>query len=661
MKITIAKTAGFCFGVRNALKIAEQTAERKGKIYTYGSLIHNRDVIRRLEERQIYAVEDPEALPEGAAVVIRAHGAPRSVYEKLSQRGIEIVDATCPYVKKIHTIVQERGQQGDAIIILGDPAHPEVQGTKGWCLEEPWIFEDLESVQNHLPPKNKRYTLVAQTTFDQYKFAKIVEFFQKMEYNLNMCPTICTATAQHQSEALQLAKESDAVIVIGGKHSSNTRKLYNLCLSQCENTFYVENALELSNVRLQPDALAVGITAGASTPDYIIQEVVNKMSENNVFEEMLNESFKEIHSRDIVTGIVAQVTDNEIVFNIGYKCDGTMTKAEFGGSDAPLTEQVKVGDEMEVMVIKVGDSEVTLSRRRLIQDRAYLELEQAMENKEILTGTVSEALENGIIVPHGDVKVFIPSSLSDLRRVDLKTLVGKEVEYRIIRIQRKRGRVMGDRRSVMAEKRDKMRAETITKLVPAARLTGTVRTLTDYCAFVDLGGIDGMLHISEMGWTAVRSPKRYCKEGDVIEVMVKSFDPETNRISLTTKFPETNPWNNAAEKYAVGNIVTGTVVRFADFGAFVELEKGIDALIHISHLSRKFVKHPSEVLTIGQEIQAQVIDLNEEAKRISLSLRVLEPEEEETVEEENFEAEDLQDIPDTEETEAVEETEEVEE
>lgn len=385
------------------------------------------------------------------------------------------------------------------------------------------------------------------------------------------------------------------------------------------------------------------------------------MSENNVFEEMLNESFKEIHSRDIVTGIVAQVTDNEIVFNIGYKCDGTMTKAEFGGSDAPLTEQVKVGDEMEVMVIKVGDSEVTLSRRRLIQDRAYLELEQAMENKEILTGTVSEALENGIIVPHGDVKVFIPSSLSDLRRVDLKTLVGKEVEYRIIRIQRKRGRVMGDRRSVMAEKRDKMRAETITKLVPGARLTGTVRTLTDYCAFVDLGGIDGMLHISEMGWTAVRSPKRYCKEGDVIEVMVKSFDPETNRISLTTKFPETNPWNNAAEKYAVGNIVTGTVVRFADFGAFVELEKGIDALIHISHLSRKFVKHPSEVLTIGQEIQAQVIDLNEEAKRISLSLRVLEPEEEETVEEEDFEAEDLQDIPDTEETEAVEETEEVEE
>lgn len=351
------------------------------------------------------------------------------------------------------------------------------------------------------------------------------------------------------------------------------------------------------------------------------------MSENNVFEEMLNESLKEIHSRDIITATVMQVTDNEIVFNIGYKCDGTMTKAEFGGTDAPLSEQVKVGDTMEVMVVKVGDSEVTLSRRRLVQDRAYLELEQAMENKEVLTGTVTEALDNGIIVMHGEVKVFIPSSLSDLRRIDLKTLVGQEIEYRIIRLQRKRGRIMGDRRTLMAERRDALRQETIQKLVPGAHLTGTVRNTTSYCAFIDLGGIDGMLHISEMGWTAVKSPSRYVKTGDTIEVMVKSYDPETQRISLTTKFPETNPWKDAAEKYAIGNIVTGKVVRFADFGAFVELQKGIDALVHISHLSRNFVKHPSEVLTIGQEIQAKVIDFNADTKRISLSMRELEPEE----------------------------------
>lgn len=634
MKITIAKTAGFCFGVRNAIRVAQEEAEkRKRPVYTYGPLIHNRDVIGKLEEQQIFALQDPAELKAGDAVIIRAHGVGEAVYQMLEERSVQIIDATCPYVKKIHDIVRQQGEKGDQVIILGDPQHPEVQGIEGWCLQKPYIYQTEEEIAAGAPPKGARYTLVAQTTFDQYKFRKIVEFLDKMEYNLYVCPTICTATAQHQTEALELAKSSDAVIVIGGKHSSNTRKLYNLCLSECASTYYVENAEELSSVRLKPDALAVGITAGASTPDYIIQEVVSKMSESNIFEEMLNESFKEIHSRDIVSGTVAQVTDNEIVFNIGYKCDGTMTKAEFGGSDAPLTEQVQVGDTMEVMVVKVGDSEVTLSRRRLVQDLAYAELESAMENKEILTGIVTETLENGVIVRHGDVKVFIPSSLCDVRRIDVKTLLNQEIEYRIIRLQRKRGRVMGDRRSVIAEKRAALREETVQKLVEGAHLMGTVKNITNYCAFVDLGGIDGMLHVSEMGWATVRNPNRYVKTDEQIEVMVKSYDPETQRISLTTKFPETNPWQDAAEKYAVGNIVAGKVVRFADFGAFVELQKGIDALIHISHLSRKFVKHPSEVLTIGQEIEAKVIDFDEEAKRISLSMRELEPEEPETEEE----------------------------
>lgn len=638
MKITVAKTAGFCFGVRNAIEVAKKESEkRQGPIYTYGPLIHNHDVIAQLEAQKIFAVEHAEELNEGDTVVIRAHGVGEAVYEMLAQRQLHVVDATCPYVKKIHQIVRERGKMGDQIIILGDPKHPEVQGIRGWCIKKPYIYQTEDEIRENLPEIQNAYTLVAQTTFDQYKFRKIVEFLDKMEYNLYVCPTICTATAQHQKEALELAKSNDAVIVIGGKHSSNTRKLYNLCLSQCENTYYVENAEEL--VKLKPDALAVGITAGASTPDYIIQEVVSKMSESNVFEEMLNESFKEIHSRDIVSGTVAQVTDNEIVFNIGYKCDGTMTKAEFGGSDAPLTEQVQVGDTFEVMVVKVGDSEVTLSRRRLVQDRAYVELENAMESKEILTGVVTEVLENGVIVLHGDVKVFIPSSLCDQRRIDVKTLLNQEIEYRIIRLQRKRGRVMGDRRSVVVEKRAALREETVKKLVEGAHLIGTVKNITNYCAFIDLGGIDGMLHISEMGWTAVRNPNRYVKTDEQIEVMVKSYDPETQRISLTTKFPETNPWKDAAEKYAIGNIVTGKVVRFADFGAFVELQKGIDALIHISHLSRKFVKHPSEVLTIGQEIEAKVIDFDEETKRISLSMRELEPEEPETEIEETTEEE----------------------
>ena len=633
MKVTVAKTAGFCFGVRNALNIARSQAREAGpgeRIRTYGPLIHNNQVIRELEELGIYSIQSAEEAEPGDRVIIRAHGVGETVYQTLAERGAAVIDATCPYVKKIHRIVRKRSAQGDRILILGDRAHPEVQGICGWCLTPPLIFAEEEEILQNPPSREFSYTIVAQTTFNQDNFKKIIELLENMEYNLYICSTICTATTAHQEEAADLAARSDVMIVIGGKHSSNTQKLYELCRSRCKRTYYIERAEEVSKDEINPEGepLSVGITAGASTPDHIIQEVIRKMSEVNVFEEMLNESLKEIHSKDIVTGTVVQVTETEIVFNIGYKCDGTMTKYDFGGTDEPLTEQVKVGDKMEVLVVKVGDSEVLLSRRRLLQDRDYAELESALENKTVLTGTVTEASDKGITVQYKDSKVFIPAPLVDIRRVeDLSTFVGQEVEFRIIRLQRRRGWIRGDRRSVLAERRAQLREETLSKIEVGARMKGTVRNITNYCAFVDLGGVDGMLHLSEMGWKVIRHPNQYVKEGQEIEVLVKAYDPETHKISLSTKFPEENPWLGAEEKYAVGNIVTGTVVRFADFGAFVELEKGIDALIHISHLSRKFVKSPSEVLTIGQQIEAKVIDFDPEKKRISLSMRELEPEE----------------------------------
>ncbi len=628
MKVYLASTAGFCFGVKNAIRIAEANAPA----LTFGPLIHNEHVIRELEEKQIICCGSIEEIPEQAKVVIRAHGVPPEVYRQLEAKGAAVIDATCPFVKKIHTIVQETNPE-EQVIILGDPDHPEVKGIAGWCKKTPLIYRSLGEMEQSPPPKDRKYRMVEQTTFDQTIFSKILVFLQKQEYNVKVCHTICISTDNHQQEAMLLAKKCDAMLVIGGKNSSNTRKLYNLCLSRCSQTHLIESASELYGIRFGEEVQTVGITAGASTPDHIIQEVVRKMSENNLFEEMLNESYQEVHSGYVVQGKVLEVTDTEIVFNIGYKCDGTMTKAEFGGTDAPLQDQVKVGDQMEVKVIKVGDSEVTLSRKRVIQDKAYQELEDALAEKTILHGKVVEALENGIIIQYGDMRVFVPASLADPRRIDLKTLVGEETDFRIIRLQRKRNRIMGDRRSVIAEQRAKLRQETIEKLVPGARLEGTVKNITNYCAFIDLGGIDGMLHISEMGWSAVRNPNRYVKEGQKIEVEVKSYDPETGRISLTTKFPETNPWNGADEKYAVGNIVTGKVVRFADFGAFVELEKGIDALVHISHLSNKFIKHPSEVLTIGETVEAKVIDFNAETKRISLTLRDLPGQEEAPAEE----------------------------
>ncbi len=643
MEIRVAKTAGFCFGVRNALKITEEEFMKDSRtaLCTYGPLIHNQDVTRSLEKRGIRSISAPEEVRPGERVVIRAHGVGREVQDQLTRRGAVVIDATCPFVKRIHRIVEEHSAGGETILILGSPKHPEVQGIMGWSSTPCLIMEGPEdeipeAIQDN---PSKKCCMVAQTTFRQENFQKIVEKFLKQEYNVCVCPTICSATAEHQQEAVALAGESDFMIVLGGMHSSNTRKLYDICRERCPHTCHVENAAGLleylqENKAIRKEIAAgqirrVGITAGASTPNYIIQEVVQAMSETNTFEELLNESFKEVHSGDIVKGTVVHVSENEIVLNIGYKSDALMNKDEYSADPSVvLTDEVKVDDEMEVVVAKVGDSDILVSRKRLLQNQAYKELEEALENHTVLTGKVTEAFENGMIVLYKNNRVFIPASLVDIRKTDPQTLLGQEVSFRIIRLQRKRGRIMGDRRSVLFDERTAKRAETLEKLEVGARMTGTVKNLTNYCAFVDLGGIDGMLHISEMSWSPVRNPNQVLKEGQQIEVMVKSYDPETKKISLTAKLPENNPWNGAEEKYAVGSVVEGKVVRFADFGAFVELEKGVDGLIHISHLSNKFVKQPSDVLEIGQKVQAHVIDLNIEQKRISLSLRDLEAPEE---------------------------------
>ncbi|MBQ7064369.1 MAG: bifunctional 4-hydroxy-3-methylbut-2-enyl diphosphate reductase/30S ribosomal protein S1 [Firmicutes bacterium] len=638
MEIQVAKTAGFCFGVRRALQMTEEERQKSPDvpIYTLGPLIHNRDVIRRLESEGIHVAEDPGDLSAGDTVVIRAHGVPRVTEEALKEKGVRVVDATCPFVKKIHRIVEEASADGHRILILGDPRHPEVIGIRGWSHSECAVAQNAADpgLQGFFEADydGKSVCVVEQTTFNQENFQKTVEYLKEKEYNISVYPTICSATAEHQSEAIQLSSRSDMMIVVGGDHSSNTRKLFEICGEHCSIVCLVENASEL-RAYLQGngdiiDALRtgriqrVGITAGASTPNYILQEVVKSMSEMNVFEEMLNESFKEVHSGDIVKGTVVSVTDNEVVLNIGYKADAMMIKDEYSADPSTdLKNEVKVGDEIEVVVAKVGDSDVLVSRKRLLQNRAYQELENAYTNKTVLTGTVTETFENGAVVTYKNNRVFIPASLLDIRKVDPKTLEGKEVNFRIIRLQRRRGRILGDRRTVMFEERNARRDATIAKLEPGARLTGTVKNLTVYCAFIDLGGIDGMLHISEMSWTPVRNPNQVLKVGQQVNVMVKSFDPETRKISLTAKLPETNPWNNAEEWLYPGAVLVGKVVRFTDFGAFVELKKDVDGLVHISQIADHFIKHPSEVLVIGQDVYVRVLDVNYETKRISLSMR----------------------------------------
>lgn len=617
--------------MRNAISLARKTAAESGKpIFTYGPLIHNQQVIEELSADGVRELPAGRAIVPGDTVLIRAHGVGPAVYGQLAAQGACIVDATCPNVKRIHNIVSGITGEGQALLILGDAAHPEVEGIIGWARVPYYVIAGPEEAEDIALGEDLSYHLVAQTTFNQFKFKKTVELLRRKVYNLTQYSTICNSTSNHQEEALCLAEKSDVMLVLGSSMSSNTRKLYELCSSRCADTFLLESARDLQKIfyRSAKTSVAVGITAGASTPDYFIQEVVNEMSEAN-FEELLNESLVNVRTGDIVTGTVMQVMEGEIVLNIGCKCDGTMTKSEFGGTDAPLTEQVNVGDEIEVKVIKKGDQEVLLSRRRLLESRAYNELKAAEENKTVLTGKVVEAIaDKGLIVDYNGNRIFIPGSRVDTKRVeDLSVFVGQDVNFRIIPSKNRRDGFCGDRKGVIGAERAAKREEALAKIEVGQRYNGIVRNVTNYCAFIDLGGVDGMLHLSEMGWKGVRHPGQYCKEGQEIEVLVKAFDPETKRISLTTKFPEANPWEGAAEKYAVGNVVKGKVVRFSDFGAFVELEKDIDALIHISHLSRKFVKNPAEVLTIGQEVEAEVIDFDADRNRISLSLKALEPEE----------------------------------
>ncbi len=588
-------------------------------------------MLEELERQGIRELGEGMSPAPGDYVIIRAHGVSPEVYRELEAKGARIIDATCPNVERIHKIVAAVEGENEAVLIIGDARHPEIIGICGCCRVPYTVLSGPEEICEEKLPRNRKYTVVAQTTFNQYKFKKTLEELKTKEYNYVTCVTICRATSEHQAEALALAESNEFMLVLGSRTSSNTRKLFELCASRCANTYLIEHTEDIPYTLQYPGKrdFTVGLTAGASTPDYFIQEVVNKMSEANVFEEMLNESFVNVRTGEIVTGTVLQVTEGEIVFNIGCKCDGTMTKSEFGGSEAPLTEQVKVGDEMEVQVIKKGDQEVLLSRRRLLENRVRKELNDALENKTVLTGTVVEAIaDKGLLVDYHDTKIFIPASRVDTKRVeDLSAFVGQEVSYKLIPSKNRRDRICGDRRSVIYAERAAKREEALSRIEVGARIPGIVRSVTNYCAFIDLGGVDGMLHLSEMGWKSVRHPGQYCKEGQELEVMVKAFDPETKRISLTTKFPDGNPWANAAEKYAVGSIVKGKVVRFSDFGAFVELEKDIDALIHISQMSKNFIKNPSEALTVGQEIEAKVIDFDAERNRISLSLKGLQTEE----------------------------------
>jgi (E)-4-hydroxy-3-methyl-but-2-enyl pyrophosphate reductase len=641
LKITTANSAGFCFGVKRAMDLVSQEMQNGQHVYTFGPIIHNEEVVADLNKKGVQVVETPEelkSLPAGT-IIIRSHGVSEEVQRELSSYGHKLIDATCPYVKKIHKAVRQKSEEGYHIIIVGNLAHPEVQGIIGWCKSITdasdsagyTVIENEEEAESFPNSGHQKICIVSQTTFNYKKFQDLVEIISKKRYDIFVLNTICNATEERQTESLQLAKQSDAMVVIGGKHSSNTRKLYEICKNECENTYYIQKLDDL-DLNLFKSYRNVGITAGASTPNNIIKEVHTAMSEKS-FEQLLEEEkVVKISNGDVVEGIVLGVKEDEIILNIGYKSEGIITRNEYTNTpNLDLRTVVNVGDVMQAKILKVNDGEgqVALTYKRLAAEKGNKRLEEAFENHEVLTAKVAAVLNGGLSVIIDEARVFIPASLiSDAYEKDLAKYAGEKIDFVITEFNPKKRRIIGDRKQLIVAKKESLKKELFDKIKVGDTVEGTVKNITDFGAFIDLGGADGLLHISEMSWGRVENPKKVFKVGDSVKAFVKDIQGE--KIALSLKFEGANPWISAETKYAVGNVVTGVVARMTDFGAFIELEPGIDALLHVSQISREHVEKPADALKIGQEITAKVVEFNKEDKKISLSVKALEaPEKEE--------------------------------
>lgn len=636
-EVILAKTAGFCFGVKRAIDTVYNEispCDKDTKIFTYGPIIHNEEVVKDLESRGVVAIDEDIELAHylqgdfSKKVIIRSHGVGKAVYDQLADFKAEIIDATCPFVKKIHKIVNEESIKGNEVIIIGDKTHPEVIGIKGWCVSEPIIVDSIQKAEDIALDKDKSYVIVAQTTFNSIKFKELVEIFTKKYYNVFVYSTICNATEERQKEARELASNVDTMIVIGGKSSSNTQKLYDISKKECNNTYYIQTLVDLDLTVIE-SAKRVGITAGASTPNNIIKEVQNSMSELS-FEELLKEQEEKetkIRNGSVVEGKVIDVKADEIIVDIQYKADGIITRSEYSNTpNLDLTTVVKVGDPITVKVVKTNDGEgqVLLSYKRVAAEKSYDMLQEAFENETVLTGKVTEILSGGIIVMVEECKVFIPASLvSDSFEKDLNKYLGQEVEFVLTEFKPKNRRVIGNRKMLISARKAEESKKLFESINVGDVVEGTVKNVTSFGAFVDLGGADGLLHISEMSWGRIDDPKTVVKAGDVVKTLIKDINGD--KIALSLKFDDNNPWTNAAEKYAEGTEVTGKIARMTTFGAFVELEPGVDALLHVSQISNEHVEKPEDVYKVGDEVTAKVVDFKADEKKISLSVRALLP------------------------------------
>ncbi len=640
-EITVAESAGFCFGVKRAISMTEELAAEGGRVYTLGPLIHNNDVIRELSEKGITAVERYNDAEE--TIVIRSHGIPRSVYDEIKEKGLRLVDATCPFVEKIHRIVEENSDNSD-VLVAGDFSHPEVQGIMGFAKGAVKAVNSIEQL-NELIEKEKTFgqnslILVAQTTFDLCKWAELQKNVKKHYTNVKIFDTICSATATRQQEAESLSRKSDLMVVVGGLHSSNSRKLADICSANCP-TIFVENASFIERDKVlsllsSGNDVKIGITAGASTPAYIIKEVHRIMSEI-IKDEAMDAEFMaaldqmervRVYTGNRVKATVVAVNKTEAVVDIGTKHSGYILAEELSANPNLAPEDVvKVGDVIDCIVTKINDADgyVYLSKKQVDAQAGMEKVIKAKEENATVKGVVSAVVKGGVIVTSEDgARVFVPASQSGVSRAGkLEDILKKEVEFKVIEVNEGRGRVVGSIKAAEREVSDAIKAKFWEELEVGKQFTGEVKSMESYGVFVDLGGVDGMVHSTELTWNRIKHPKEIVAIGDKLEVYVKSFDPEKKRVSLSAKKAEDNPWTKFLAEFAEGDVVSVQVVSTTPFGAFAQIIPGVDGLIHISQIALERVTNVAQVLSVGQTVEAKITEIDEEKSRVSLSIKEL--------------------------------------
>ena len=633
-EVTVAKTAGFCFGVDRAVKLSYEAAERYDNVYTLGPIIHNPDVVKDLESRGVRVIEDLDGVTERDTVIIRSHGVGPDVYRRLMESGARVVDATCPYVKKIHQIVAERSKAGDLILIAGDPEHPEVKGIVGYAENECHVFADAEEMmillRKNCEKFKKSVAILSQTTYNVSKWEDCKSLAANVP-GVTVYNTVCAATSRRQSEARALSLQNDVMVIVGGCNSSNTKKLYDIC-SENTRCYLVENAEGLSDIDFS-HAGSAAISAGASTPAYIIKEVQKTMTEILTkeeefnFEEALEQTFKKIYTGKRVSGIVTAVNPTEVIVDIGTKQTGYIPQAELSSDpNVKPSDVVAVGDEIDVIVTKINDVEgiVYLSKKQVDAQKGFDDLKKAVEDGSTVSGVVTNVIKGGIIVVVSGMRVFVPASQTGVRAdANLETLLKQTVNLKIIELNEQRKRAVGSIRRVAAEERAAKRAAFFENAVIGSTVVGEVKSITDYGVFVDVGGVDGLVRKADLTWARIRHPSEVVSVGDHIEVTIKDIDHESGKVSLVYKKQSDNPWDIFKANYELGQVVEAKIVSITNFGAFAQIIPGIDGLIHISQIADQRVNNVADFLSVGETVQAKITECDFEKKRVSLSIRAL--------------------------------------